>query len=88
MGLVSKARGDGPRMLDTLGGIGLEAVRQRCWGGKKEDQYLCLSESLKFIMRFLSLISPCPGLDKLQLSNSPTDPESGKLSANGHQKTL
>ncbi|XP_019943043.1 limb region 1 protein homolog isoform X1 [Paralichthys olivaceus] len=28
------------------------------------------------------------GLDKLQLSNSPTDPESGKLSANGHQKTL
>ncbi|KAL1006803.1 hypothetical protein UPYG_G00077340 [Umbra pygmaea] len=27
------------------------------------------------------------GLDKLQLSNSPTDPESGKLSANGHQKT-
>ncbi|KAF3836611.1 hypothetical protein F7725_029169 [Dissostichus mawsoni] len=27
-------------------------------------------------------------LDKLQLSNSPTDPESGKLSANGHQKTL
>uniref|UniRef100_H3D5G6 Limb development membrane protein 1 n=1 Tax=Tetraodon nigroviridis TaxID=99883 RepID=H3D5G6_TETNG len=25
------------------------------------------------------------GLDKLQLSNSPTDPESGKLSANGHQ---
>lgn len=29
-GLVSKTRGDGPRMLDTLGGIGLEAVRQRC----------------------------------------------------------
>lgn len=28
------------------------------------------------------------GLDKLQLSTSPTDPESGKLSANGHQKTL
>ncbi|XP_061877622.1 limb region 1 protein homolog isoform X2 [Entelurus aequoreus] len=28
------------------------------------------------------------GLDKLQLSYSPTDPESGKLSANGHQKTL
>nr|XP_061809859.1 limb region 1 protein homolog isoform X2 [Nerophis lumbriciformis] len=28
------------------------------------------------------------GLDKLQLSHSPTDPESGKLSANGHQKTL
>uniref|UniRef100_A0A3B3XAN7 Limb development membrane protein 1 n=1 Tax=Poecilia mexicana TaxID=48701 RepID=A0A3B3XAN7_9TELE len=28
------------------------------------------------------------GLDKLQLSNSPADPESGKLSANGHQKTL
>ncbi|XP_042366152.1 limb region 1 protein homolog [Plectropomus leopardus] len=28
------------------------------------------------------------GLDKLQLSNSPVDPESGKLSANGHQKTL
>ncbi|KAI9518974.1 Limb region 1 protein [Dissostichus eleginoides] len=28
------------------------------------------------------------GLDKLQLSNSPTDPESGKLSANGHQKSL
>uniref|UniRef100_A0A8C6MAQ3 Limb development membrane protein 1 n=1 Tax=Nothobranchius furzeri TaxID=105023 RepID=A0A8C6MAQ3_NOTFU len=28
------------------------------------------------------------GLDKLQLSSSPTDPESGKLSANGHQKTL
>nr|XP_057915917.1 limb region 1 protein homolog [Doryrhamphus excisus] len=28
------------------------------------------------------------GLDKLQLSNTPTDPESGKLSANGHQKTL
>ncbi|XP_041670482.1 limb region 1 protein homolog [Cheilinus undulatus] len=28
------------------------------------------------------------GLDKLQLSNSPTDPESGKISANGHQKTL
>ncbi|XP_041737021.1 limb region 1 protein homolog isoform X2 [Coregonus clupeaformis] len=28
------------------------------------------------------------GLDKLQLSNSPTDPESGKLAANGHQKTL
>ncbi|KAM9553510.1 limb region 1 protein homolog isoform 4-T4 [Salvelinus alpinus] len=28
------------------------------------------------------------GLDKLQLSNSPTDPESGKFSANGHQKTL
>lgn len=72
-------------MLDTLGGIGLEAVRQLVLGG---DQYLCLSESLRFIMRFLSLISPCPGLDKLQLSNSPTDPESGKLSANGHQKTL
>lgn len=86
MGLVSAARGDRPGMLDMLGGIGFEAVRQRCWGGG--DQYLCLSESLKFIMRFLSLISPCPGLDKLQLSNSPTDPESGKLSANGHQKTL
>ncbi|XP_054621205.1 limb region 1 protein homolog isoform X3 [Dunckerocampus dactyliophorus] len=28
------------------------------------------------------------GLDKLQLSTTPTDPESGKLSANGHQKTL
>ncbi|XP_030635799.1 limb region 1 protein homolog isoform X2 [Chanos chanos] len=28
------------------------------------------------------------GLDKLNLSNSPTDPESGKHSANGHQKTL
>lgn len=28
-----------------------------------------------------------PGLDKLQLSNSPTDPESGKL-VNGHQKAL
>ncbi|XP_061613562.1 limb region 1 protein homolog isoform X2 [Phyllopteryx taeniolatus] len=28
------------------------------------------------------------GLDKLQLSYSPTDPESGKISANGHQKTL
>ncbi|XP_067107740.1 limb region 1 protein homolog [Osmerus mordax] len=28
------------------------------------------------------------GLDKLQLSNSPTDPESGKLAVNGHQKTL
>ncbi|XP_061660950.1 limb region 1 protein homolog [Syngnathoides biaculeatus] len=28
------------------------------------------------------------GLDKLQLSHSPTDPESGKISANGHQKTL
>uniref|UniRef100_A0A3Q3FXT5 Limb development membrane protein 1 n=1 Tax=Kryptolebias marmoratus TaxID=37003 RepID=A0A3Q3FXT5_KRYMA len=28
------------------------------------------------------------GLDKLQLSNSSTDPESGKLSANGHQKSL
>lgn len=39
-------------------------------------------------MRFLCLISHRPGLDKLQLSNSPADPESGKLSANGHQKTL
>uniref|UniRef100_W5K3G8 Limb development membrane protein 1 n=1 Tax=Astyanax mexicanus TaxID=7994 RepID=W5K3G8_ASTMX len=28
------------------------------------------------------------GLDKLNLSNSPTEPESGKLAANGHQKTL
>ncbi|XP_036452549.1 limb region 1 protein homolog isoform X1 [Colossoma macropomum] len=28
------------------------------------------------------------GLDKLNLSNSPTEPESGKIAANGHQKTL
>ncbi|KAL7879393.1 hypothetical protein SRHO_G00016470 [Serrasalmus rhombeus] len=28
------------------------------------------------------------GLDKLNLSNSPTEPEPGKIAANGHQKTL
>ena len=40
-------------------------------------------------MSSLCLISRSAGLDKLNLSYSPTDPESAKLStANGHQKTL
>ncbi|KAF3836632.1 hypothetical protein F7725_029190 [Dissostichus mawsoni] len=41
---------------------------------------------LSYNMLFAVVTTLC--LDKLQLSNSPTDPESGKLSANGHQKTL
>ncbi|XP_035474726.1 limb region 1 protein homolog isoform X2 [Scophthalmus maximus] len=62
--------------------------------------YIVLSYNLLFaVVTTLSLIRKFTsavreellkalGLDKLQLSNSPSDPESGKLSANGHQKTL
>uniref|UniRef100_A0A3Q3CSW9 Limb development membrane protein 1 n=2 Tax=Haplochromini TaxID=319058 RepID=A0A3Q3CSW9_HAPBU len=44
--------------------------------------------SILVLSSALPVMSRTLGLDKLQLSNSPTDPESGKLSANGHQKTL
>lgn len=47
---------------------------------------LCLVR--KFTSAIREELLKALGLDKLQLSNSPTDPESGKLSANGHQKTL
>ncbi|XP_028425620.1 LOW QUALITY PROTEIN: limb region 1 protein homolog [Perca flavescens] len=47
---------------------------------------LCLVRKFTSAMR--EELLKALGLDKLQLSNSPTDPESGKLSANGHQKTL
>nr|XP_061809862.1 limb region 1 protein homolog isoform X5 [Nerophis lumbriciformis] len=44
--------------------------------------------SILVLSSALPVMSRTLGLDKLQLSHSPTDPESGKLSANGHQKTL
>uniref|UniRef100_A0A3P9M4M1 Limb development membrane protein 1 n=1 Tax=Oryzias latipes TaxID=8090 RepID=A0A3P9M4M1_ORYLA len=47
---------------------------------------LCLVR--KFTSAIREELLKALGLDKLQLSYSPTDPESGKLSANGHQKTL
>lgn len=47
---------------------------------------LCLVR--KFTSAIREELLKALGLDKLQLSTSPTDPESGKLSANGHQKTL
>ncbi|XP_056155389.1 limb region 1 protein homolog [Lampris incognitus] len=47
---------------------------------------LCLVR--KFTSAIREELLKALGLDKLQLSNSPTDPEPGKLSANGHQKTL
>ncbi|XP_077480204.1 limb region 1 protein homolog [Stigmatopora argus] len=47
---------------------------------------LCLVR--KFTSAIREELLKALGLDKLQLSHSPTDPESGKLSANGHQKTL
>uniref|UniRef100_A0A3Q3KXI0 Limb development membrane protein 1 n=1 Tax=Mastacembelus armatus TaxID=205130 RepID=A0A3Q3KXI0_9TELE len=51
-----------------------------------------VATTLSLVRKFTSAVREellkALGLDKLQLSNSPTDPESGKLSANGHQKTL
>uniref|UniRef100_A0A8K9V9D9 Limb development membrane protein 1 n=1 Tax=Oncorhynchus mykiss TaxID=8022 RepID=A0A8K9V9D9_ONCMY len=47
---------------------------------------LCLVR--KFTSAIREELLKALGLDKLQLSNSPTDPESGKIAANGHQKTL
>ncbi|CAL8293549.1 unnamed protein product [Lota lota] len=47
---------------------------------------LCLVR--KFTSAIREELLKALGLDKLQLSHSPTDPETGKLSANGHQKTL
>ncbi|XP_030635800.1 limb region 1 protein homolog isoform X3 [Chanos chanos] len=44
--------------------------------------------SILVLSSALPVMSRTLGLDKLNLSNSPTDPESGKHSANGHQKTL
>uniref|UniRef100_A0AAY4CAC9 Limb region 1 protein n=1 Tax=Denticeps clupeoides TaxID=299321 RepID=A0AAY4CAC9_9TELE len=47
---------------------------------------LCLVR--KFTSAVREALLKALGLDKLNLSNSPSDPESGKLSVNGHQKTL
>lgn len=47
---------------------------------------LCLVR--KFTSAIREELLKALGLDKLQLSHSPTDPETGKLSSNGHQKTL
>ncbi|XP_061094110.1 limb region 1 protein homolog [Conger conger] len=47
---------------------------------------LCLVR--KFTSAVREALLKALGLDKLHLSNSPTDPETAKLSANGHQKSL
>ncbi|KAJ8277598.1 hypothetical protein GJAV_G00077360 [Gymnothorax javanicus] len=47
---------------------------------------LCLVR--KFTSAVREALLKALGLDKLHLSNSPTDPETGKHSANGHQKSL